>query len=106
MEAMCALPPAAPASADGGASATANGAPGACAVLVLAASTPAGFCQNVDDAVAPLPCAALFGLDAFPHLDEFINSADFDGACGARRAARAARRRWWVHMPAWCSARP
>ncbi len=39
-----------------------------------------------------LPCAALFACDdAFPALDEFIASADFDSACGAaaRGAARA-----------------
>jgi hypothetical protein len=39
---------------------------------------------------AELPCAALFGVDAFPSLDEFLCNADFDGA-RARRRRRARR---------------
>jgi hypothetical protein len=52
-----------------------------------------------------LPCAALFACDdAFPALDEFIASADFDSACGAARRGAARRRRATGELPCWeCS---
>jgi hypothetical protein len=60
-----------------------------CAEAVLA--VPASlFAASAEEEECALPCAALFGLDAFPSLDAFIDSADFDGA---RAAARARARR-------------
>jgi hypothetical protein len=62
-----------------------------CAEAVLA--VPASLFAASAEEECALPCAALFGLDAFPSLDAFIDSADFDGARAAARARARARRR-------------
>jgi hypothetical protein len=75
MDLLCALP-------------KAEASPKEEAVLAM----PASFfgASAGEDEECALPCAALFGLDAFPSLDAFIDSADFDGArAGAGAAGRA-----------------